>query len=271
MMHMRSALPDAQGPVAFDGERDCWMAAQVPEDVRRRAEIVFDVLCHVPLQQPVAVVTADGRTAAVNVALVELLHGAPEDYIDHDWAAVMPAWPRRESLYLPGSKVFEEHLVRSRGGPVWGRVSVGAIARHAGGEPLGYVLFVSTPDLDKVDQDEVRRLRKGVDLLAGVPTDYVVEIDRSGAMSFVSPSFCVAVGARESELVGRPFLSRVCADDRAAAAEALSQARRAPFSGEMHARLAADRDAEVVWQMEAVIGEGVTGLDLVGHVERRGS
>ena len=118
-----------------------------------------------------------------------------------------------------------------------------------------------------MDQDEVCRLRKGLDLLAGIPSDYVVEVDRNGAMSFVSPSFCRAVGALEAELVGRPFLSRVCVDDRAAAAEALADARRAPFCGEMRARLSADRCAQVVWQIEAVIGDGVTGLDLVGHVE----
>jgi PAS domain-containing protein len=266
-MQKSSVSPGEKERVTFDGERGFWMTSRMPAEVRRRAEIVFDVLSHVPLQQPAAVVTAKGRTVAVNVALVELLHGAPEDYLDRDWALVMPAWPRRDSLFLTGSLVFEEHLVRARGGPVWGRVSVGPIARHSDDEPCGYVLFVSTPDVDRVDQAEVRRLRKGIELLADVEADYVVEIDRGGVMSFVSPSFCRAVGARENELIGRPFLSRLCADDRASAARSLAEARRAPFCGEMNARLAADREAEVVWQMEAVIGDGVTGLDLVGHVQ----
>jgi PAS domain-containing protein len=251
------------------GHAECayWMADRVPADVRRRAEIVFEVLSHVPLQQPVAVLAGDGRTVAVNVALLDLLGGVADDYLERDWSSVMPAWPRRATLFRPGGQVLEESLMLSSGDSVWARVSVGPVARPGGADLLGYVLFVSTSDMETVDPAEVRRLRKGCELLASAQTDYVVELDRHGLMSFVSPSFCQAVGARESELVGRPFLSRLCVTDRAAAAEALAEARRPPFCGEMQARLAADLDADVLWRMEAVIGDGVAGLELVGHVE----
>ena len=86
-------------------------------------------------------------------------------------------------------------------------------------------------------------------------------------MSFVSPSFCRAVGAVEKELVGREFISRVRADDRAAAAASLEEAIKPPFSGEMSARLAAEPDKALSWQIDAVIGDGIVGLDLVGRVE----
>ena len=48
-------------------------------------------------------------------------------------------------------------------------------------------------------------------------------------------------------------------------ASALAQALRPPFAAEMQARLAADPDAPVAWQIDAVIGDGVVGLDLVGR------
>ena len=267
MMQMRTIRREERPAVVGGREGEYFMAEQIPPELRRRGEIVFDVLSHVPLQQPAAIVTGGGRTVAVNAALLALLGGEPDDYLDRDWEAFMPAWPRRDLLFRPGTLVFEERITGAGGTPVWSRVSLGPISRPGEPEPVGYVLFVSKPDLEAVDQDEVCRLRKGVDLLAGVQTDYVVEVDRDGSMSFVSPSFCRAVGAREAELVGRPFLSRVCVDDRAGAAEALAEARKAPFCGEMRARLAADRCTEVVWQMEAVIGDGVTALDLVGRVQ----
>jgi len=269
MMQMRTMPSEARPVLAGGREHEYWMADGLPADVRRRGEIVFDVLSNVPLQQPAVVVVGDGRTVAVNAALLGLAGGDPEDYLDRDWADFMPAWPRRASRFRPGTQIFEGQLRGASGRQLWARVSLGPISRLGESDPVGFVLFISKPDLCVVDQDEVCRLRKGLDLLADVQTDYVVEVDRTGTMSFVSPSFCRAVGAREVELVGRPFLSRVCVDDRAAAAAALAEARRAPFCGEMRARLAADRCTDVVWQMEAVIGDGVTGLDLVGRVQPR--
>jgi hypothetical protein len=132
---------------------------------------------------------------------------------------------------------------------------------------MAYVLFISKPDVETVDHDEVRRLRKSLQLLADTQTDFVVEIDRDGVMTFVSPSFCRAVGAAEKELVGHGFLSRMCADDQRATAAALDEALKPPFSGEMRARLAAEPGRALMWQIDAVIGDGIVGLDLVGRVE----
>jgi PAS domain-containing protein len=267
MRQMRSA--DREGACGEpSGGRDYWLAPRLARKVRRRAEIVFDVLVNVPLVQPAVVVTAGGTTGAVNAAFLTLAGGAPGDYLGRDWALFMPAWPWRAKLFRPGERrTFEERLVGVGGDAVWARVSLGPIARDPE-ESLGHVVFISIPAVDRVEQAEVRRLRKGVDLLAEVPADYVVEIDRSNAMTFVSPSFCRAVGARECDLIGHSFLSRVRVEDRAAAAGALAEARRPPFIGEMHARLSADRDADVDWEMQAVIGDGVAGLDLVGRVRR---
>lgn len=269
MRHVETRQRAGRPAISGGRERESWIAEHVPADVRRRAEIVFDVLTHVPLQQPVVVVTAEGETAAVNAAFLCLAGGEAEDYLGRDWAAFMPAWPRRSSLVRPGTQAFEEVLAGVSGTPLWVRVSLGSVLQGDGDAAAGYVLFVSKPDLDVLDQAEVRRLRKGYDLLADVQTDFVVEIDRAGSMTFVSPSLCRAVGAPEAELIGRLFLSRVCADDRAAAAEALAEARRPPFVGEMRARLSCARGTEVVWQIEAVIGDGVTGFELVGRAESR--
>jgi hypothetical protein len=52
-----------------------------------------------------------------------------------------------------------------------------------------------------------------------------------------------------------------------AAAAALEEALKPPFSGEMRARLAAEPDKALAWQIEAVIGDGIVGLDLVGRAE----
>jgi hypothetical protein len=133
---------------------------------------------------------------------------------------------------------------------------------------VAYVLFLTRPDVETIDQEEVRRLRKSLQLFAELQSDYVVEIDGDGIMKFASPSFCQAVGATESELVGHPFLSRLHADDRSEAHAALGRARRPPFSGEMQGRLSAEPDTGVTWQVDTVIGAGYSGLDLVGRVDR---
>ena len=105
---------------------------------------------------------------------------------------------------------------------------------------MAYVLFITSPDAETIDHHEVRRLRKSLQLYAELQSDYVVELDGDGIMRFVSPSFCRAVGAAESELLGRPFLSRLREEDRTDAHAALARARRPPFAGEMRASLAAE-------------------------------
>jgi PAS domain-containing protein len=229
---------------------------------------VFEVLSHVPLAQPAAVVSAVGETIAVNEALVDLLGGAPGDYVTGRWAQVMPAWPELSGP-LPGlaGDVIEAHLRGAGGRGVWARVTPAPIPPTQGPAPA-FLLYISRPDAEAQDRDELRRLRKSRDILAGVDTDYVVEVDADGFMTFVSPSFCRAVGAPETELVGRPFLTRVCADDRDATAMSLRDARRAPFCGEMSARLAADGATMVQWQIEGVIGDGIACLDLIGRPRR---
>ena len=138
-----------------------------------------------------------------------------------------------------GEQVFEEHLAGSGGDSVWVRVSsLGPLAERGEQRAMAYVLFISRPDVETVDHDEVRRLRKSLQLLADTQTDYVVEVDREAMMSFVSPSFCRALGASERELIGKPFAG-VLAADQAGVAAAIGQALRPPFAAEMQARLAA--------------------------------
>jgi len=244
------------------------MTPQLPYEVRRRIEIVFEVLSHLPLKQPVAVVSAAGKTIALNTPLLELVGGASGDLLGRQWSSVMPAWPERaRGFRREGEQVFEEHLGRPDSERVWVRVSLGPVAERGEPQAMAYVLFVSKPDVETIDHDEVRRLRKSLQLLADMQTDFVVEVDRDGVMTFVSPSFRRAVGAAEKELVGHEFMSRVCIDDRAAAQSALEEALKPPFSGEMRARLAAEPGKALAWQIDAVIGDGIVGLDLVGRAE----
>jgi PAS domain-containing protein len=261
-------MMEDQGPSPDGSGQEYWMASQLPYAVRQRIEIVFEVLSHLPLEQPVAVVSDVGKTMALNAPLVRLLGGASTDLLGRQWSGVMPGWPdRSRSFRREGEQVFEEHLGRPDGEKIWVRVSLGPIAERGEPRAMAYLLFISKPDVETIDHDEVRRLRKSLQLLADLQTDFVVEIDRGGVMTFVSPSFCRAVGAAEKELVGHEFISRVRAADRAAAAAALEEALKPPFSGEMRARLAAEPDTPLAWQIDAVIGDGIVGLDLVGRAE----
>ena len=250
-----------------DVEGDYWLEPRLPYALRQRVETVFDVLAHLPLKQPLAVVSDGGKTIAANRALVELLGGKGTDYVGRSWIEVMPGWAERvPGFRREGEQVFEEHLGGADGVQHWVRVSLGPVSERGEARAMAYLLFVNKPDVETIDHDEVRRLRKSLQLLADTQTDYVVEIDRARAMTFVSPSFCRAVGAQEGELVGHEFLTRVYEGDRPAAAAALDAAGKPPFIGKMRARLAADPRVELEWQIDAVIGAGIVGLDLVGRV-----
>jgi PAS domain S-box-containing protein len=256
------------GPAPLGLGESFWMVPQLPYEVAQRVNAVFEVLSHLPLKQAVVVVSDVGRTMAVNAPLLELTGGESGDYIGRQWSAAMPAWPERaRGFRRTGTQVFEDHLARTGADPLWVRVSFGPVLQRGEERAIAYVLFITRPDVETIDHDEVRRLRKSLGLFAEIQADYVVEIDGDGLMTFVSPSFCRAVGATEWELVGHPFLARVHVEDREAAGSALKEARRPPFSGEVCARLTADAGTRVVWQMDAVIGAGFSGLDLVGRVQ----
>jgi len=256
------------GPSPEGLGKEYWMASQLPYAVRQRIEVVFEVLSHLPLEQPVAVVSDVGKTMALNAPLLRLVGGASTDLLGRQWSGVMPGWPERARAFRrEGEQIFEEHLGRPDGEQVWVRVSLGSIVERGEPRAIAYLLFISKPDVETIDHDEVRRLRKSVQLLADTQTDFVVEVDRDGVMTFVSPSFCRAVGATEKELLGRAFTSRMCAADGGAVAAALDEAIKPPFSGEMRACLAAEPDKRLTWQIDAVIGDGIVGLDLVGRAE----
>jgi PAS domain-containing protein len=269
MMDYASMLmeSEAQEPDGLGGE--FWLAPSLPFALRGRIETIFEVLGHLPLEQPLAVVSDAGKTVAANAPLLRLLGGAEPSLVGQMWSRVMPAWPERaRSFRREGEQVFEEHLVGSGGDSVWARVSLGPLAERGEQRAMAYVLFISRPDVETVDHEEVRRLRKSLQLLADTQTDYVVEVDRDALMTFVSPSFCRALGASEQDLIGKPFAGRVLAADQAGVAAAISEALRPPFAAEMVARLAAVPGTPVSWQLDAVIGDGVVGLDLVGRLDR---
>ena len=148
------------------------MASQLPYAVRQRLEIVFEVLSHLPLEQPVAVVSDVGKTIALNAPLVRLLGGASTDLLGRQWSSVMPGWPdRSRSFRREGEQVFEEHLGRPDGEKIWVRVSLGPIAERGEPRAMAYLLFISKPDVETIDHDEVRRLRKSPQLPADLQTD----------------------------------------------------------------------------------------------------
>jgi PAS domain S-box-containing protein len=148
------------------------MAPQLPYAVRQRIEIAFEVLSHLPLEQPVAVVSDVGKTIALNAPLVRLLGGASTDLLGRQWSSVMPGWPdRSRSFRREGEQVFEEHLGRPDGEKIWVRVSLGPIAERGEPRAMAYLLFISKPDVETIDHDEVRRLRKSPQLPADLQTD----------------------------------------------------------------------------------------------------
>ena len=269
-MDYASALMES-GEKEPDGlGNEFWLAPNLPFALRGRIETVFEVLGHLPLEQPLAVVADAGKTVAANAPLLRLL-GADPSIVGQMWSRVMPAWPDRARTFRrDGEQVFEEHLNGSGGDSVWVRVSLGPLAERGEERAMAYVLFISRPDVETVDHEEVRRLRKSLQLLADTQTDYVVEIDRDALMTFVSPSFCRALGASEQELIGKPFAGRVTAADQAGVAAAISEAQQPPFTAGMQARLAAVPSAPVAWQLDAVIGDGIVGLDLVGRPGKSG-
>ena len=235
-----------QGPEGLGSE--FWLAPNLPYQLRDRVETVFELLGHLPLEQPLAVVADSGKTAAVNAPLLRLLGGAGPELVGQMWSRVMPAWPERSRGFRrDGKQVFEDHLVGVDGSSVWVRVSLGPLVERGEPRAMAYVVFLSRPDVETVDHEEVRRLRKSLELLAETQMDYVVEVDRDAMMTFVSPSFCRALGASEKDLIGKPFAGRVLAADQAAVAEAVAEALRPPFSATRRARLAAAPDEQVDW------------------------
>ena len=258
---------ETQGPDGLGSE--FWLAPNLPYQLRNRVETVFELLGHLPLEQPLAVVADSGKTAAVNAPLLRLLGGAGPELVGQMWSRVMPAWPdRSRGFRRDGKQVFEDHLVGVDGSSVWVRVSLGPLVERGEPRAMAYVVFISRPDVETVDHEEVRRLRKSLELLAETQMDYVVELDRDAMMTFVSPSFCRALGASEKDLIGKPFAGRVVVADQAAVAAVVAEALRPPFSAVTQARLAAAPDDQVAWQVDAVIGDGVMGLDLVGRPVR---
>src|SRR5665647_3175140 len=69
-------LMEDQGPSPDGLGQEYWMAPQVPYAVRQRIETVFEVLSHLPLEQPVAVVSDAGKTIALNAPLLKIVGGA---------------------------------------------------------------------------------------------------------------------------------------------------------------------------------------------------
>jgi PAS domain-containing protein len=266
-----SMLMEEVGPPPDGLGTAFWTVPHLPTEVSQRVNVVFEVLSHLPLRQPVVVVSEVGMTLALNAPLLDFTGGAAADLLGRHWTLAMPSWTdRARNFRREGVREFEDYLTRRGGDPQWVRVSMGPVLRRGEPRPVAYVLFITSPDAETIDHEEVRRLRKSLALYAELQSDYVVELDGDGIMRFVSPSFCRAVGAGENELLGRPFLSRLREEDRAAAHAALAGARRPPFSGELRARLAADPDVPVTWQVDTVVGTGYSGLDLVGRVEAAG-
>ena len=165
-------MREDQGPSPDGSGQEYWMAPQLPYAVRQRIEIAFEVLSHLPLEQPVAVVSDVGKTIALNAPLVRLLGGASTDLLGRQWSSVMPGWPdRSRSFRREGEQVFEEHLGRPDGEKIWVRVSLGPIAERGEPRAMAYLLFISKPDVETIDHDEVRRLRKSPQLPADLQTD----------------------------------------------------------------------------------------------------
>ena len=118
-------------------DSDFWLAPNLPYVLKQRVEVIFEVLSHLPLEQPLAVVADAGKTVAVNAPLLRLLGGAEPSMVGQMWSRVMPAWPERSREFRrEGEQVFEEHLVGAGDDSVWVRVSLGPIPPIHSAEPV---------------------------------------------------------------------------------------------------------------------------------------
>ena len=137
LMESETGAPDGLGS-------EYWLAPGLPFALRGRVEGVFELLAHLPLEQPLAVVADAGKTMAVNAPLLRLLGEDGPALIGQMWSRVMPAWPDRARRFRrDGEQIFEDHLTGAGGDQVWVRVSLGPIAERGEQRAMAYVLFIS--------------------------------------------------------------------------------------------------------------------------------
>jgi PAS domain S-box-containing protein len=126
---------------------DFWMAAPLSDALRQRVLVVFDVLAHLPMEQPLAVVSPAGKTVAVNAALLGLLGGAGPELVGREWSRVMPGWDACvRDLERRDARRFEEYLVRADGEEVRVCVSLSPVVEHREAPLMALVIFIEALD-----------------------------------------------------------------------------------------------------------------------------
>ncbi|MFA4965857.1 MAG: hypothetical protein WC709_09535 [Thermoleophilia bacterium] len=123
--------------------QDFWMAAPLADSLRQRVLVVFDVLSHLPAEQPLAVVSPAGKILAVNAPLVWLLGGSGPGLVGREWSSVMPGWDARaRDLERTHERGFEENLLRADGEEVRVCASQSPVVERRETRLMAHVLFI---------------------------------------------------------------------------------------------------------------------------------
>lgn len=251
-------------------EHTDWLAGRVPASVRTQIRTVVEVLGYVPHEQPLAVVTADGITLAVNVPLLDLVGCPADELLESDWAELMPGWDQRTARWdesgEPDTHAFDAHLCCAGARRKWAHVVAVpvTVAEEVppGLEPplalAAWTVFVSD-DSPRSDEGAERVRRETAELLLDSPGEYAVKLDAQSAVEFVSPSLCRIMGARPAELVGRSLSSVRFSEDwpEAETARLWEDLSAPPYRAEREIEMGAAGDARsVAWTFEALLADG---------------
>lgn len=117
-------------------------------------------------------------------------------------------------------------------------------------------------------RDTMESLRKSEEkyrLLVENQTDLVVKVDPEGRFLFVSPSYCLAFGKTQEELLGQQFMPLVHEEDREATATAMEALFSPPYTAYLEQRaLTKDGWRWLAWSDKAILDNHNQVIAIVG-------
>lgn len=115
-----------------------------------------------------------------------------------------------------GHYVIDKRYLRKDGGTVWGRLSLSLISELEG-RPQYFVGICEDITRRKQAEAELRRSEERFRALTESTSDWIWEIDRSGAFVYVSPKVVQLLGYSPREIMGRSFSEFMPAEEAKAA------------------------------------------------------
>lgn len=123
--------------------QEFWMAAPIAAGLRQRVLVVFDVLAHLPMSQPLAVVAPNGAIVAANAPLADLVGVSGPALVGSAWTDIMPGWEARaRSLEHGDERGFVESLVCADGREVRVCASLSPVVERREARLMAHVIFI---------------------------------------------------------------------------------------------------------------------------------